>query len=137
MKYVLDASMALAVFSDDENVALGDAVLDILAAEGAIVPSLWRLEVANAFRNAVRRRRYDEARADAALDLLKQLPIEVDCETDAMAWGPTLDLSRADGLTVYDAAYLELAIRLKATLMSCDRELVACARARGLAVIAP
>lgn len=137
MKYVLDASMALTLFSEDENVALGDAVLDILAEEGAIVPSIWRLEVANAFRSAVRRRRYDEARADAALAELKRLSIEVDPETDARAWGPTLDLSRADGLTVYDAAYLELAIRLNATLMSCDRELVDRARARGLAVIAP
>lgn len=137
MKYVLDASMALALFAEDEDIALGDAVLDILAEQGAVVPALWRLEVANAFRSAVRRQRFDTLRADEALAQLQRLPIHVDAETDERAWGPILDLSRSEGLTVYDAAYLELALRLNATLMSCDRELVTCARARGLSVIAP
>lgn len=137
MNYVLDASMTLALFANDEDVALGDAILEILAEEGAVVPSLWRLEVANAFRSAVRRRRFDETQMDVALAHLKRLPIRVDMETDTVAWGPILDLSRAEGLTLYDAAYLELTLRLNATLMSCDRELVESAKARGLTVIAP
>lgn len=137
MNYVLDASMTLALFANDEDVALGDAILEILVEEGAVVPSLWRLEVANAFRSDVRRRRFDEAQMDVALAHLKRLPIQVDMETDTVAWGPILDLSRAEGLTLYDAAYLELALRLNATLMSCDRELVESAKARGLTVIAP
>jgi predicted nucleic acid-binding protein len=137
LRYVLDASMALAMLFEDENVAETDAVLDILAESGAVVPSLWRLEVANALRSAVRRQRFDVARAEQALDQLKQLPITVDAETDERAWGPILALSRVEGLSVYDAAYLELALRLDATLMSCDRDLVSRARVRGLTVIAP
>lgn len=137
MKYVLDASMTLALFFEDEDVAMTATILRTIAAEGAFVPSLWRLEVANALRMAVRRGRCDVMRADNVLARVKLLPIVVDGETDNHAWGATLELSRAEDLTVYDAAYLELALRLDATLMSCDRELVASARVRGLTVIAP
>ena len=137
MRYVLDASMTLALFFEDEDVATTAAVVRTLAAEGAVVPSLWRLEVANAFRMAIRRGRCDQTRADDTLSKLGLFSIVVDKETDDQAWGTTLDLSRAEGLTVYDAAYLELALRLDATLMSCDRELIASARRRGLTVIAP
>lgn len=137
MRYVLDASMALAMLFEDESLAEADTALDIVVENGAVVPSLWRLEVANALRSATRRQRYDLDRADVMLSRLRHLPIEVDPETDERAWGPILALSRSEGLTVYDAAYLELALRLGATLMSCDRELVARARARGLSVIAP
>ncbi len=129
--------MALAMLFDDEVTAETEMALDIVAEVGAVVPSLWRLEVANALRSAALRRRYDIGSLDAMLDQLKQLPISVDGETDERAWGPTLDLSRTEGLPVYDAAYLELALRLDATLLSCDRDLVARARARGLGVIAP
>lgn len=137
MRYVLDASMTLALFFEDEDVAMTATILRTIQDEGAIVPSLWRLEIANAFRTAIRRGRCDRARADAVLARLALLSIAVDSETDARAWGPILDLSRVEGLTLYDAAYLELALRLNATLMSCDRELVESAKARGLAVITP
>ena len=104
MRYVLDASMTLALFFEDEDVATTAAVVRTLAAEGAVVPSLWRLEVANAFRMAIRRGRCDQTRADDTLSKLGLFSIVVDKETDDQAWGPTLDLSRAEGLTVYDAA---------------------------------
>nr|WP_295107386.1 type II toxin-antitoxin system VapC family toxin [uncultured Caulobacter sp.] len=134
---MLDASMALALFFEDEDVVVTAAAVRAIAADGAVVPSLWRLEVANALRTAVRRKRCDQAKADYVLGELAVLPIVVDSETDDRAWSSIRDVSQKEGLTVYDAAYLELALRLGATLMSCDRELVACARARGLTVIAP
>ncbi len=99
------------------------------------MPSLWRLEVANVLHNAVQRRRCSLMFADEALQNLEAISITIDAETDIHAWGPTLAISRSGNLTLYDAAYLELAIRLGATLVSCDRQLVAAARRRGVDVL--
>lgn len=135
MTLVLDASITLAGLFEDED---GHAALDALRrgiVEGAIVPALWRLEVANALRTAVKRKRCDEVFADTALARLGRMRIAIDAETDLHAWGATLSLSRAEDLTLYDAAYLELAIRLGATLASFDRELIAAARRNGVNVV--
>jgi predicted nucleic acid-binding protein len=90
---------------------------------GAAVPSLWRLEVANVLRNAVRRGRCDQAYVDRSLARLGRFP--VDDETSVHAWTATRALSREQGLTSYDAAYLELAIRKSQPLATCDAELIA------------
>ncbi len=135
MSLVLDASMAIAWLFDDENTEAAHAVMRRVAAEGAITPSLWRLEVANVLRNAVRRGRCDESYADRSLQRLSRLTIALDVETDAHAWGETRRLSRDENLTVYDAAYLELAVRRRQPLASCDSALVAAARRRGVEVL--
>src|SRR3546814_16804680 len=96
------------------------AALRRVGAEGSIVPSLWRPEVANVLRNAVRKRRCDEAYVDASLTRLDRLSVTIDHETDEHAWGATRALSREEGLTPYDAAYLELALRTEASLASGD-----------------
>jgi len=131
---VLDASMTMAaIFEDEANRAAQD-VIRMVGTEGATVPSLWRLETANVLRNSIRRGRCDAAFADRALRLLSDLPIVIDPHTDLHAWGATAKISRQEDLTLYDAAYLELAVRLSATLASCDKDLVAAARRRGLDV---
>jgi predicted nucleic acid-binding protein len=132
---VLDASMTVAWLFDDERTDAARAALRRVVAEGAVVPSLWPLEVANVLRNAVRRRRCDEAYVDRSLARLGRLAIKVDSETDHHAWGTTRHLARETGLTLYDAAYLELAVRLRQALASCDAALVDAARQRGVEVI--
>lgn len=128
MTLVLDASMAITWLFDDERTAAAHEIMLRVVVEGAIVPSLWRLEVVNVLRNAVRRGRCDEAFVDRSLGRLDRLRIAIDDETDAHAWGRTRTLSREQGLTPYDAAYLELATRKRLPLASCDGELVAAAR---------
>jgi predicted nucleic acid-binding protein len=117
---------------DDERTEKTLAVLRRVTDEGAIVPSLWRLEVANVLRNAVRRGRCDHAYVDRSLDRLRRLPIRVDAETDEHAWGATRALSQAHALTLYDAAYLELALRERSPVASCDLDLVGAAHLAGL-----
>lgn len=130
MSLVLDASMTIAWLFDDEQTQTAHAVMRRVVAEGAIVPSLWRLEVANVLRNAVRRGRCDEAYAYRSLTRLGRLAIKSDEETDSHAWGATRTLSREENLTLYDAAYLELAVRKSAPLASCDAALLAAAARR-------
>lgn len=136
MSLVLDASMTVAWLFDDERTAAAHAVMHRVVAEGAIVPSLWRLEVANVLRNAVRRGRCDEAYADRSLARLSRLAIDRDEETDTRAWGATRILARNEDLSLYDAAYLELAIRRHLPLASCDNALLTAAARRNVAVLA-
>lgn len=137
MSLVLDAAMAVAWLFEEERSPAAQDVLNMVSEGGAVVPSLWRLEVANVLRNSVRKGRCDAAYADSALQRFARLPIEVDTETDARAWGAIRDLSNAEGLTTYDAAYLELAIRLNLPLASGDGTLVAAAIRHDVAVFRP
>jgi predicted nucleic acid-binding protein len=132
---VLDGSMTVTWFFADEQSAGTRRVLDIVARTGAAVPNLWRLEVANAMLMAVRRGRIDAAYRDASLADLARLAIAVDPETDEQAWSATLQLSDRFGLTVYDAAYLELARRRRLPLATLDRALQEAADTLGIAVL--
>jgi predicted nucleic acid-binding protein len=125
---VIDASMTIAWLFRDERSELPKAVLRRVAAEGALVPAIWRLEVANVLRNAVRRGRCDDGYATRSLQRLDRLRIAVDSETDRQAWGATRELSREHNLTVYDAAYLEFALRTRRPLASRDAAMVRAAR---------
>ena len=111
MSLVLDASLALSWYFEDERTAAADALLDQVVNGGAVVPALWRLEVANAFQSAVRRRRIERSFRDKALAELALMPITVDPETDNYAWTSSLQLADRFQITLYDAAYLELAQR--------------------------
>jgi predicted nucleic acid-binding protein len=132
---VLDASMAVAWLFDDERTDGTDEALRRVVAESAIVPSPWRLEVANVLRNAVRRGRCDKEYVDRSIDRLRRLPITVDSETDDAAWEATRALARELGLTLYDAAYLEVARRLGLKLASCDHALLNAAATSGVATL--
>lgn len=106
MTLVIDASMTIAWVFRDERTDGTQEGLRRTAAEGAIVPAIWRLEVGNALRTAIRRGRCDEAYATACLRRLERLRIAVDPDTHRHAWAATRELSRAYDLTLYDASYL-------------------------------
>jgi len=135
MSLVLDSSVTLAWLYSEETSAAAVHVLDLVNRRGAWVPSLWRLEVANILEMGVRRRRHDATFRDATLTDLALLPISTDSETDAHAWGTTLRLAERHRLTVYDAAYLELAIRRRLPLASLDAELRSAARDENVALL--
>jgi predicted nucleic acid-binding protein len=124
---VLDCSVALAWVYADETT---DAVLrlfDDIRIDGAWVPGLWRWEIANVLHLNVRRGRHSADFRDSALASLSMLPVKVDAEADRQAWSDTLQLAERHGLTVYDAAYLEIASRRKIPLATLDRQLRAAA----------
>jgi predicted nucleic acid-binding protein len=128
MSLVLDSSVTLAwVYSEETSPAVS-RVLQLVSNDGAWVPSLWRLEVANILEIGVRRRRHDGAFRDSMLADLALLPIALDQDTAAHAWGATLRLAERHRLTIYDAAYLELAKRRDLPLATLDAELRAAAK---------
>jgi predicted nucleic acid-binding protein len=132
---VVDTSATLAwVYSEETTEAISE-VLARLTDRGAWVPALWRLEVANVLQMNVRRGRHDAAFRDAALTDLAMLPISIDPETDQQAWGATVRLAARHKLTVYDAAYLELAQRRGLPLATLDKELRDAASAEGVILL--
>ena len=135
MSFVVDSSVALAwVYSEETTEAISE-VLARLTDRRAWVPALWRLEVANVLEMNVRRGRHDAAFRDAALADLAVLPISIDAETDRQAWAATLRLAARHRLTVYDAAYLELAQRRGLPLATLDKELRDAATAEGVILL--
>ena len=133
--FVLDCSVAMAWCFEDEARPETDQLLDRVRDDGAIVPALWFWEVANVLGVALRRRRISEGDAAARLDLLSAMPVTVDEAGVARAWRETRMLALAQRLTVYDAAYLELASRRGADLASTDADLWAAAHRIGVPVI--
>jgi predicted nucleic acid-binding protein len=120
---ILDSSATLAFLLPDERTAEAEQILDMVMNEGAWVPSLWRLEVANSLTVAVKRGRIRMAYRDEALRNLALLNIQTDPETDTMAWTATSGLADQFGLTLYDAAYLELSVRRNLPLATLDVDL--------------
>ena len=135
MSLVLDPSLALSWYFEDERNPEADAVLDRVVDEGAIVPALWRLEIANAFQSAIRRKRIDVTFRDNALAELAMMDIVVDTETDRHAWSTTIHLADRFRLTAYDASYLELAHRRRLPLATLDEALRRGGAALGVVLI--
>ncbi|WP_411728258.1 type II toxin-antitoxin system VapC family toxin [Methyloglobulus sp.] len=121
--FVLDCSIAVAWCFEDEASDICDALLERVRDEGALVPSLWHLELGNVMIQAERRRRINSADVSTRLELIGDLPIVTDDETPQRALHEVLALARAENLTTYDAAYLELAIRRGLPLATNDKRL--------------
>lgn len=132
MSLVLDSSVTLAWIYPDEVSDGLRRIFNLVSVNGAWVPSLWRLEVANALQIGIRRKRIDASFRSATLADLDKYDIAVDDQTDAFAWTATLQLADRFGLTLYDAAYLELAQRRLLPLATLDQPLRAAAAAAGV-----
>jgi len=132
---VLDASVAFAWCFQNESTAASDRVLERLEAEDASVPSIWHLEIANVLALSERRERITPARSTEFVALLESLMITVDEETSIRALGRVLDLARSERLSAYDAAYLELAMRLGVPLATKDKALGDAAERLGVTVL--
>ncbi len=135
MSLVLDTSITMAWYFEDEATPATEDVLDRVTETGAVVPTLWRLEVGNTLQMAIRRKRIDAAYRDAVLTELAAMPITIDAETDLHAWTTALRLSERFDLTLYDAAFLELAQRRVLPLATLDREMRAAASGLGVELL--
>jgi predicted nucleic acid-binding protein len=120
---VLDSSLSLVWYLEDEEDPYADTVLGALPGREALVPSLWPYEIANGLWVAERRGRTTATKIQRVLGLLQPLPIRVDVASHERARAEVLALARQAGLAVYDAAYLELAIREGLPIATLDARL--------------
>jgi predicted nucleic acid-binding protein len=133
--FVADASVAIGWVHPAQATTQTAAMLDAIA-DGATleVPALWALEVANALIVLVRRRKLTEDERQAGLGWLRGLRTRVDHEASALAFSQLSELAAAHHLSVYDAAYLELAMRRRLVLGCKDGPLRTAARHAGISL---
>jgi predicted nucleic acid-binding protein len=135
MALVLDCSISLSWFFPDEKTAFTEAALDLVALEECWVPAVWRLEFPNALLAAERRRRLSREERRQVLDEASRLRLRVDAAVPELR--AISELAERHELSTYDAAYLELAARHGATLITLDKDLAAAAAQSGVQVHAP
>ncbi len=133
--FVLDVSLTCAWCFADEASAEAWSLLERLKIGRAHVPSLWLWETGNVLIQAGRRSRITSAAIRTFLGLLENLPIAIDQANVRTAWHDTLALAGSHRLTSYDAAYLELALRLGLPLASRDQALNAVASQEGVPLL--
>ena len=136
-QWVVDASLTLQWYlKDEEDRDYGLAVLAGLRENETVVPFLWVYEVSNALVMAHRRKRLAVAAISEILDNLRALPIMIDRpEPESVMKLPSLALEQE--LTVYDAAYLELALRLRLPIATKDKALKRAMANSGVTMVTP
>lgn len=134
--FVVDASVALAWCFADEATNWTETILERLRqGDHIIVPAHWPTEVANALLMGVRRKRIKPGQPQLLWEELARLPIEIEPALNTMQAKEVLALGEKHGLTVYDAAYLELARRRQLAMGTLDTELQKAAKAEGLELL--
>ena len=137
-RLVPDASATLTwCFEDEARPWTDDVLARLRGGDEAIVPAHWPAEVANAMLIAVRRGRISREKANRFFLDLRALPIRIDPESSGTAFDQAFRLAEKYRLTIYDAAYLELAIREGLPLATLDKDLRNAARASGVPLVEP
>ena len=133
--FIADASVAVGWVHPAQATTPTAGMLDAIA-EGATleVPALWPLEVANALTVLVRRRKLTEDERQTGLGWLRGLRLRVDHEMASLAFSRLSELATTHQLSVYDAAYLELAQRRKLVLGCKDGPLRKAAKHSGVSL---
>ena len=133
--FVADASVAIGWVHPAQATVHTRAMLDAVAEGSTLeVPSLWPLEVANALLVLQRRRKLTEDERQTALGWLHGLPLRIDHEMALLAFTRLSELASGHDLSVYDAAYLELAQRRRLALGCKDGPLRTAARRAGVSL---
>jgi predicted nucleic acid-binding protein len=127
--------VTLAWCFDDEATPDTEAILRRLLLEGAMAPAHWSLEVGNGLRYGERRGRIDRAKLSVVESLLTDLLVDV-VPVDIPTMLRAVDIARRHDLTVYDAAYLDLAATRGLALATIDRQLIDACRKERVRVIA-
>ncbi|HEY1171839.1 MAG TPA: type II toxin-antitoxin system VapC family toxin [Verrucomicrobiae bacterium] len=134
--FVVDSSIAIGWVHPDQSTDLSVRLLvDVKQGAKLHVPSLWFIEMANVLAVLVRRKKLTEADCSTALARLERLNLQVDHESTVIAFTRLYTLAEQHGLTVYDAVYLELAIRKSLPLATKDAQLQFAARKCGIKVL--
>lgn len=133
MAFVVENSVVCGWFIGNQSTDYTEVVASRLQDEQAHAPALWQLEFANVLRSACKRGALDAQGAHEVIEQIAALPIMVDRDTAGPA--AILSLALRYDLTSYDAAYLELALRLQLPIATQDAALMEAARAAGVGVL--
>jgi predicted nucleic acid-binding protein len=134
--FAVDASATMAWCFRDESVEWVEALFSQLTPQSRVlVPRHWSFEVANSFLIAMRRGRLAKPVLEQNFEVLRALPIYTDMTSDATIFTALVSLAERHRLSVYDAAYMELAMRSRLPLATLDDDLRSAAVSAGIAVL--
>lgn len=135
-RFVVDASVALCWYFEEQRTAYTEAVFDCLArGDEALVPALWPLEIVNSLIAAVRQKGISAAQFETFLQDLTDLPVAVDTAGLKRVYSSIARLSQRYQLSSYDAAYLDLAVAEDLPLATLDNNLRAAAKRAGVELL--
>ena len=134
MRLVVDASVALAWSLPDEGSEEADRILSEVEMHGAVAPSLFKIEIANVLAQATRQNRISTEVRATALEALSELGFIFDTEGLEKIWSDVIDIADQHQLSVYDALYLEVAVRRGLKLATFDAKLRRAASAAGVSL---
>ncbi len=129
---VIDASATLPWCFQEEVTPWTTELLKSVRQQEAFVPDHWLAEVCNSLNVAIRKQRISTDEAGIFLNDLEYLPITRIQTHDDMR--DALALAQKFNLTVYDALYLQLAVRLQSPLATLDKQLRVASTAAGVAL---
>ena len=136
MTYVYDSSFVVAIIMPDENSHKIDNIHNALNEDDIVyIPQLFWYEVANIFRNLIRRKRFSVEEVSYFFPMFSFVDFTTDYETSINYSKKIWDLGNIYNISAYDAAYLELAERKKAVLCTLDENLKNTAKKHGVEVI--
>jgi len=130
MPFVIDNSVVSGWYLESQATPYTEAIAGRLREDRAVVPALWELELTNVMRTACLRQRMTAEKAQQVLARLAKLPIVVD--RAGVPPHELLALALRFGLSSYDTAYLELALRLQIPVATVDLALKGAAMASGV-----
>ncbi len=130
---VVDSSVAASWILPDEATEVAARWLEVAWTTSPVAPSHWPVEIANTALQAHKRGRLKQAGLADAEALLSGLAVEIEPAAPARVWRDGVALGQRHGLTVYDALYLEAAMRRGLVLATYDKALLRAASAEGVA----
>ena len=137
-RFVVDASVALCWYFEDQSSAYTEAVFDRLAqGDQAVVPAIWPLEMVNGLVVAWRQKSIRTDQLEDFITDLKDLPAEVEAQGSERAYSTVFRMSCRHQLSCYDASYLDLAIFQGLPVATLDRNLRAAAKRSGVEIFDP
>ncbi len=132
---VIDASTVIAAISPDESLARARTLIGIALSQGARAPAIFAYEIANVLQVKTRRRFFGEETRDELLAIIADLGIGIEPADSALIAREVVPLAARHALSVYDAAYLELAKRANRPLATLDNRLLEAAGGEGIAIL--
>src|SRR5260221_10525114 len=137
MRLIIDASIAVAWCAQQQATPTTWAAAAIVSADGALVPAHFPTGLANSLLQLQKRNRLDQERIDSFAETFLDLDVEIDPTSARSALGPISALAQRFGLTIYDAAYLALALRTGLAIATRDQQLAEAAVAAGATLFVP
>ena len=135
-RFVLDCSLTMSWFFPDEITEYSESIMDALLNGEAVVPHIWFYEVTNTLQVGERKKRLQRSESIGILERLQQLSIILDNTKTNTIMPELLSLAGKYKLSAYDAAYIELSLRLGLPLATCDKQMAESAIAEGIKLMA-